>query len=141
MKRIVVLLLTTIVLFSSVGFSAFAAEIPETIVQPRWINTGTINYIFEFEDTKIGYAEISVTGQPGVNKIEGDVQIYRQDGSDWTWVAGDTKTITTGRTLLMSVEHTGISGKYYKAVFTMTVYKDGVGEEIVRTCYDTCPTP
>lgn len=140
MKRLVILLLTAIVLFSSVGFSTFAAVIPETIVQPRWVNTGTINYIFEFEDTKIGYAEIVVTGQPGVNKIVGDIQIYRQDGSSWTWVAGDTKTVNSS-VLPMSVEHTGISGKYYKAVFTMTVYKNGVGEEIVRTCYDTCPTP
>jgi hypothetical protein len=140
MRRIAILLLTAIVLFSFVGFSAFAAEIPETIVQPRWDNTLTINYIFEFEETHICYAEIAVTGQPGVNKIVGDVQIYRQDGSSWTWVAGDTKTVNSGA-ILMSVEHTGISGKYYKAVFTMTVYKNGVGEEIVRTCYDTCPTP
>lgn len=138
MKRIAILMLSVILLISAVGIPTFAAEATNTIIQPRWDNTGTIDYIFEFENTKIGYAEIAVCGQPGVNKIVGDVQIYRQDGSDWTWVAGDTETVNN-QNLLMSVQHTGISGKYYKAVFTMTVYKNGVGEEIVRTCYDTCP--
>ena len=138
MKRIAILMLSVILLISAVGIPTFAAEATNSIIQPRWDNTLTIDYIFEFEDTKIGYAEIAVTGQPGVNKIVGDVQIYRQDGSDWTWVAGDTQT-DYDRSFGMSVQHTGISGKYYKAVFTMTVYKNGGGEEIVRTCYDTCP--
>lgn len=138
MKRIAILVLTVALLTSCFSVTAFAAIPSDTVVQPRWDNTMAIDYVFEFEDTKICYAEIAVTGHTGVNKIVGDVQIYRQDGSSWTWVAGDTKTVN-GKSLLMSVQHTGISGKYYKAVFTMTVYKDGVGEEIVRTCYDQCP--
>lgn len=138
MKRIAVLLLAIALLTSCLGMTAFAAVPADTVIQPRWDNTMSINYVFEFEDTKICYAEIAVTGYMGVNKIVGDVQIYRQDGSSWTWVAGDTQT-DYDNSLAMSVQHTGTSGKYYKAVFTMTVYKDGVGEEIVRTCYDTCP--
>ena len=140
MKRIAILLLTIAILTSCWGIQSFASVPSDTIVQPRWANTAAIDYIFEFEETKICYAEIAVTGQPGVNKIVGDVQIYRQDGSGWTWVAGETKTVYT-QNILMSVEHTGISGKYYKAEFTMTVYKNGVSEVITETCYDTCPTP
>ena len=140
MKRIASLLLAVVLLTSCLGLQSFASVPADIVVQPRWDNTASIDYIFEFEDTKIGYAEIIVTGHIGVTKIEGDVQIYRQDGSDWTWVAGDTKTVNLS-VLTMSVQHTGTSGKYYKAVFTMTVYKNGVGEEITETCYDTCPTP
>ncbi len=140
MKRLAMLVLTIVLLTSCLGVHAFAALPADTVVQPRWDNTAAIDYIFEFESTKIGYAEIGVTGQMGVSKIEGDIQIYRQSGSSWIWVAGDTKTVNS-RVLSMSVETNGISGQYYKAVFTMTVYKNGVGEEIVRTCYDWCPTP
>lgn len=140
MKRIATLLLAVVLLTSCLGIQTFAFVPSETVVQPRWDNTMTIDYIFEFEETKIGYAEIAVCGQMGVNKIEGDIQIYRQDGSSWTWVAGDTKTVNS-QNLLMSVQVNGTSGKYYKAVFTMTVYKNGVGEKITETCYDTCPTP
>ena len=138
MKRIAILALTVALLVSCFGITAFAAVPSDTVIQPRWDNTMSIDYIFEFEDTKIGYAEIVVTGYMGVNKIVGDIQIYCQDGTDWTWVAGDTQTAYSN-VLPMSVEYTGTSGKYYKAEFTMTVYKNGVGEEIVRTCYDTCP--
>ena len=138
MKRIAILALTVALLVSCFGITAFAAVPSDTVIQPRWNNTMSIDYIFEFEDTKIGYAEIMVVGYMGVTKIVGDVQIYRQDGNDWTWVAGDTQTVN-GRSLAMSVQHTGTSGKYYKAEFTMTVYKNGVGEVITETCYDTCP--
>lgn len=138
MKRIAILVLTLALLTSCFGITAFAAIPSDTVVQPRWDNTLSIDYIFEFEDSKIGYAEIAVSGHTGVNKIVGDVQIYRQDGTSWTWVAGDTQT-KYSRSFAMSVQYTGTSGKYYKAEFTMTVYKNGVGEVITETCYDTCP--
>ena len=140
MKRIATLLLAVVLLTSCLGIQSFASVPADIVVQPRWDNTASIDYIFEFEETKIGYAEIIVTGHIGVTKIEGDVQIYRQDGSSWTWVAGDTQT-DYDSSFAMSVQVNGTSGKFYKAVFTMTVYKNGVAEEITETCYDTCPTP
>ena len=136
MKKLAVLLLSAILLTSFLGVSSFAAT--DSLIQPRWTNTGTINYGLVFEDSGYGSAEIAVTGKFGVTKIEGTITVYRQSGSDWIYVTSGS-SVANAQTFAMSVPVDGILGEYYKAEFTINVYKNGVCETITETYYANCP--
>ena len=136
MKKLAMLLLSAILLTSVLGLSSFATT--DSQVQPRWTNTGTINYGLVFEDSGYGSAEIAVTGKFGVNKIEGSTTIYRQSGSNWIYVTSGSD-VMYDQVFELSVPVNGILGEYYKAEFTINVYKNGVCETITRTSYANCP--
>jgi hypothetical protein len=138
MKKVSLLLVSTILMMFGLGVSSYAATSINATVEPRWSNTGSIDYYLDFDDSEIGYAELLVTGNVGVDQIVGEIEVYRQIGSTWLHVSGDTKTVNT-RSLAMSVYVPGISGENYKTVFTATVYKNGIPEVITRTSYTTCP--
>lgn len=134
MKRILVCILSVIMLLSCFPISAYAAT-PETVT-PLWDNTNSITTVFSFDGTS-GSAEANLIGRAGVTQITGTIEIYRQSGSSWIYVTEGTKTVYS-RSFLMSVPVTGIIGKYYRADFTFSVYKDGVEEVITETQYSTC---
>ena len=138
MKKLAILLLSAILLTSILGVSSFAATADNSLVQPRWTNTGTINYVLGFDATGHGSAEIAVTGKFGVNKIEGSATIYRQSGSNWIYVTSGSDA-ANDQVFELSVPVNGILGEYYKAEFTINVYKNGVCETITRTYYANCP--
>lgn len=139
MKKIAWILLTAILLTSFTCTTSFAATPSDSLIQPLWINTGTIDYMFKFPSTEHGYAEIAVVGQFGVNKIQGAITIYRQYGSDWIFVTSGSEFVDE-QTFLLSVPiDNGISGAYYKAHFVVQVFKNGVCETITEDAYATCP--
>lgn len=138
MKKIALLLLTAILLTSFMGISAFASTQPVVAAEPRLVNTMSVSYNITFDSAKAGAATLSVTGKSGVNKIVGEVKVYRQDGSSWEFVAEDTVTAEK-RTLTMSVPFDGESNEYYKAEYNITVYLNNVAEELSYTYYKTCP--
>lgn len=131
MKKAIVLLLSIILLACSLGSVAYASE-------PRWDNTARLVYGFEFDNSITGNATANVAGKIGTNKIECQIEIYRQSGSNWIYITGDTQTATNS-SLNMQLLITGTSGVYYKAEFTITVYRNGTSEVITRTVYATCP--
>ena len=138
MKKIAILLLTAILLTSLLGVSSFAATSSDSLIQPLWTNTGAIDYVLEFRENGSGYADIAVTGKFGVTKIEGTTTVYRQSGSDWIYVTSGSD-VANAQTFAMSVPVDGILGEYYKAEFTINVYKNGVCETITETYYANCP--
>ena len=126
-------------LASCLSVASFAA-LPDTgAVEPMWSNTGSLSYGLVFDDATIGYAEMSVNGKFGATRVTGTIEVYRQSGSDWIYVTGNSISVLD-RVLGMSVPVTGVSGCYCKAVFTATVYKDGTSETITFTDYATCPS-
>lgn len=138
MKKIAMLLLAAILLASFLGISSFAATSSDSLIQPRWTNTGAIDYVLKFFETGSGYANIIVTGKFGVTRIEGTITVYRQSGSDWIYVTSGSD-VANAQTFAMSVPVEGILGEYYKAEFTVNVYKNGVCETITDTYYANCP--
>ena len=136
MKKLAVLLLSAILLASFLGVSSFAAT--DSQIQPRWTNTAAIDYVLGFDETGYGTAEIVVAGKFGVTKIEGTTTVYRQSGSDWIYVTSGS-SVANAQTFAMSVPVNGILGEYYKAEFTINVYKNGVCETITETYYANCP--
>lgn len=81
---------------------------------------------------------MSVNGDFGVDRIEGEIMIYRST-SDGQWIPyrSVTKTMYTN---FFDVEVTFNCMTYvsYKAAFSATVYKNGVAETITNNLYDTC---
>ena len=131
MKKIVVLLSSIILFAFCLGSTIYAIE-------PRWNNTGSLAYVFEFDDSCTGNASASVTGKIGTSKIECKIEVYRQNGTEWIYVKGDTQTVNDG-SMNMELLVNGNSGQYYKAEFTFTVWRNGTSEVITFTDYATCP--
>jgi len=53
------------------------------------------------------------------------------------FVASDSDSVT-GDSMTLSVEFTGVSGGYYKSVFSVTVTRNGIEETETKTTYATC---
>ena len=131
MKKLVELVLTAILFTFCFGTAAYAVE-------PRWSNTGSITYGISFDNSTTGRAAIGVTGKIGTSRIECEIDVYRQVGSSWVYVTGGAEAVNDGA-LDFDVPITGISGAYYRADFTITVYRNGTAEVITRDYYKTCP--
>lgn len=113
---------------------AHAAAV-EPDVMPLWNNANNITLTLTFPD--YGYAEASVFGQPGVNKIVIDIYVYRQSGNSWIYVDEEHST-TYGMAAGLSCQFNATKGVYYRADYTFTVTKNNVDEVISKTQYDTC---
>ena len=131
MKKTAVLLLSVILFAFCFGTTSYAVE-------PRWSNTGSITYGIVFDASTSGHASIGVTGKIGTSRIECEIIVYRQVGTSWVYVTSDNDAIDDGA-LDFDVQFTGISGAYYKADYTVTVYRNGTAEVIELTDYETCP--
>ena len=114
---------------------ASAAAAGGTVVPFRQ-NTGSVSCKIGFSDDGYGYAEAYVMGHPTVNKIQGDVYVYRQVGSSWVYVGEAHKTVESC-SLILSCKFDPIDGAYYRADYTFVVTKGGVDEVITQTKYKT----
>lgn len=136
MKKIISIFMA---LFTLASFSVCinAAVIPETEILPLWENTSSVTNSIGFSGTQ-GTVSCTVHGDAGTT-VTGEVRVYRQTASGaWSFVGMDSGSSET-RLLNLVVDFTAKSGAYYKSVLTATVYKNGVGEEVTRTSYKTCP--
>ena len=135
MKKIIVIAMSVILLFSAMVMPISAAQADNEIAQPYWTNTNSINAEIVF-DEGIGYAEALLNGKFGSTKTYIDVIVYRQSGSDWIYVT-EKHASADSMSLGISCEFTPTIGTYYKAEYTFTVIKNGTGEVIKRDVYKT----
>lgn len=135
MKKIIVIAMTAILLFSAMAMPISAAQADNEIAQPYWTNTNSIDATILFIDG-IGYAEAALTGKFGSTATFIDVVVYRQSGSDWIYVT-ENHTSATIPTVAISCQFTPTLGTYYKAAYTFKVERNGVGEVVVRDVYKT----
>lgn len=137
MRKIIAYMLSVFLITLGCGMMSFANNQQQSI-EPRWNNAGSIDCAISFDENQSGYAWISVAGKFGVTQIEVSVTVSYQNGSNWTRIASQTKTVNDVD-LDMEVPVLGISDAYYKADFTITLYRNGTSETITQTCYATCP--
>ena len=76
-RKLIAFILTIVAILAIVPSMASAAAAGGTVV-PCWQNTGSVSCKIGFPDDGYGYAEAYVMGHPTVNKIQGDVYVYRQ---------------------------------------------------------------
>lgn len=136
MKKILSIVMALVMLVSF-GMTVNAVTVPESEIMPLWDNITTVSNSISFNGTK-GTASCEIYGDAGTT-VTAQIKVYRQTTSGaWSYVGGTSGSSET-RLLNLTVNFTGKSGYYYKSVLTTTVYKDGVGEDVTRTSYKTCP--
>ncbi|MBQ8310931.1 MAG: hypothetical protein IJX80_07965 [Clostridia bacterium] len=135
MKKIIIIAMCAIMLFSATVLPVGAAQVDEEVAQPYWTNTSHISAIMNFVDG-VGYADAALNGKFGSTETLIDVVVYRQSGSDWIYVAEEHAS-AEGMTVGISCEFTPTVGTYYKAEYTFTVYRNGTGEVVARDVYKT----
>ena len=134
-RKLIAFILMIVAILAIVPSMASAAAAGGTVV-PCWQNTGSVSCKIGFPDDGYGYAEAYVMGHPTVNKIQGDVYVYRQVGSSWVYVGEAHKTVESC-SLMLSCKFDPIDGAYYRADYTFVVTKGGVDEVITQTKYKT----
>lgn len=113
------------------------AAVVEPDVEPNWQNTAAINLTMVFPDDGYGYAEASVIGEVGVNKIVVDIYVYRQVGDSWVLV-GEQHETHYNSFALVSCRFNAFNRAYYKAHHIFTVTRNNTDEILSETQYRTC---
>ena len=137
-KKFCSLLLAVLSMCLFFSLPSYAALPDDNIVAPQWDNIAGVNSNLGF-GTNPASAFGTVVKKLASDWMEGTVTVYVNEGGDW-FVVSSAYNSTTGMTLAVNTEFVAIPGKEYKAVFNATVYKDGVGESVVKTVTKTCPS-
>ena len=135
MKKIIVIAMSVILLFSAMVMPISAAQADNEIAKPYWTHTNSINATIGFIDG-VGYAEAALNGKFGSTAVYIDVIVYRQSGGDWVYIT-EEHTNATGAAVAISCPFEITSGTYYKAEYTFTVHRNGTGEVVARDVYKT----
>jgi len=133
MKKIFSLFIAGIFLLSCC--IVIQAALPETI-EPLWDNIRNMDNPITFDGTE-GTARATLNGKSGTTEITGILKVYKETDRGWVFVASDSDSVT-GDSMTLSVEFTGVSGGYYKSVFSVTVTRNGVEETETKTTYAYC---
>ena len=138
MKKTILTLLALVMLLASVTVIPANAAVPDPgeIVAPMWDNTAMINIAMSFFEDGNGYAEGTVTGKSGVTSIVTDIVVYKKVGTYWIKIA-ENQTVTNGRSSGFYCQFPATPGVTYKALYVITVTKNGVDEVITKTKIDT----
>lgn len=133
MKKMLSLVIAGILLLSCcIGVGA---AVPE-IVTPMWDNINTMNNSINFSGTD-GVAQASVFGKSGTTAVSGTLEVYKQTTNGWEFVGSDSDSVS-GIYMSLQVAFDGEEGEYYKAVFKVSVTRNGVVEPETKTVYKTC---
>lgn len=133
MKKILSFVIAGILILSCcIGIQA---ALPET-VEPLWDNISSMKNTITFEGTE-GTARGTLRGEAGTTEMTGSLKVYKETDRGWVFVASDSDSVT-GDVMTLSVDFTGVSGGYYKSVFSVTVTRNGVEETETKTEYAYC---
>ena len=135
MKKIIVIAMSVILLFSAMVMPIDAAQAENEIAQPYWTNTNRIVADIGFIDG-VGYAEASLTGKFGSTRASIDVIVYEQVGEEWVYLT-EMHVTSESMSAMISCDFPITLGTNYKAEYMFTVVKNGTGEAIARIVYDT----
>ncbi|MBQ9805395.1 MAG: hypothetical protein IJW49_02645 [Clostridia bacterium] len=124
-KRVTAVFLA-LILACSFTLPTFAAQAPESGIEPLWAGILTMDLTFSFSNG-VGTATGSARKKSTASLISGLLIVYEQDGDDWIQVAEWSGSKTIG-TLAMGGNFDSVRGETYKAVFTVTAYVNGVAE-------------
>lgn len=135
MKRILTVVCAIILVSLRCGsiYSALPVD-----YSPQWNIISLMTSSITF-DEHAGNASAYINAKNGASKVEGTLTVYKQSGSSWVYIDSTSDSTTTRTYLTLSVDFTGISGVYYKSVFTVSVTRNGIVESETMYSYKTCP--
>ena len=135
MKKLLILAMSVVLLFSAMAMPISAAQPNDEIAQPYWTNTNAIDVHIVFSEGK-GYADGYVRGKFGTTMTQIYVVVYQQSGNDWIHIAED-HVLSNSISAAISCEFTPVLGATYKAEYSFFVSKDGTTEGVARDAYKT----
>lgn len=130
LKMLTIILMTALL---AIPISTQAEEIV-----PLLDNINTLDVDMNFDGTT-GYVAGGATRQTGVVRMEGTITLYEKINNQWSFV-DEWSGSTTRKTLGISGDFTAVSGREYKAVMTVTAYRnegtleETVSHDVIRTC-------
>ena len=133
MKKIITILLTMVLLCSSMIIPSYAAVIEEPEIMPLWDNIEVVTLDIAFSGTE-GNATGGTTKKDGVSSIEGTVVVYEIVDGELVYLNEAYKS-TTRYSVGVSCDFPAHVGGEYYAVFTVTAYRNGVGETFTMDSY------
>ena len=133
MKKIITILLTMVLLCSSMIIPSYAAVIEEPEIMPLWDNLDIVTLDIAFSGSE-GNASGASTKKDGVSLIEGTVVVYEKINGEWVYL-DEAYNSTTRYTVGVSCDFPAHVGGEYYAVFTVTAYRNGVGETFTMDSY------
>ena len=107
-------------------------------VVPLLDNINTMDVDMSFDGAN-GNVSGMATRQSGVVQMVGTITLYEKINNEWSFV-DEWSSTTTRKTLGISGDFIAVSGREYKAVMTVTAYRnEGTLEEtfshdVIRTC-------
>ena len=136
MKKLMsVLLAVAMVLTLSTGMVVSAVD--DSIISPCWDYMNRVEADVNFSGDS-GKATATVERIFGVTtKLEATLTLYKQDGSDWTYI--DSVSDSSTRALGLELSFNAESGATYKAVVNVTAYGNGGSETTEAEKIKTCP--
>ncbi len=132
--KVMAFIITLVTVLTAIPVSVAAAKV-ENEIMPLWDNMSSNTISLAFVDGR-GIAEATTVGRVGTTRIQIDVYVYRQVGSDWTYVTEDHEDVNR-RSWGITCEFIPIANAYYRADFTFTITKNGVDEVVYDSYYNT----
>ena len=126
-----------IIMACSLSIPAFASEVPEATVSPRWVSIANMHVDMGFVGTE-GSALGTARKQSTADSIVGTLYLYKWNGSTYEYITEASGWKTVG-TLGVGIEFEAESGVQYLAVWTVVAYTDDVGEAFTAEFLKTCP--
>ena len=125
-----------IIIACSLSIPAFASEVPEATVSPRWVSIANMDVDMTFVGTA-GNALGTARKQSTSESIVGTLTLYKWNGSTYEYITEASGWKTVG-TLSVSIDFEAESGVQYLAVWMVVAYTDDIGEahtmEYLLTC-------
>ena len=136
MIKTVISLFLAIIMLCSFAVPAFAAEVPETTISPRWTSIANMTVDMSFVGTS-GNTVGTARKQSTSSLIVGTLYLYKWNGSRYEYITEVSGSKTVG-TLSLSIDFVCEKGVQYKAVLTVVAYTNNIGEQETITYYETC---
>ena len=134
--KTVISLFLAIIMLCSFAVPAFAAEVPETTISPRWTSIANMTVDMSFVGTS-GNTVGTARKQSTSSLIVGTLYLYKWNGSRYEYITEVSGSKTVG-TLSLSIDFVCEKGVQYKAVLTVVAYTNNIGEQETITYYETC---
>lgn len=136
LTKAIISLSLAIIMLCSCAVPAFAAEIPEQTVSPRWTSISYMNVSMSFVGTS-GNTVGTARKQSTSSLIVGTLYLYKWNGSRYEYITEVSGSKTVG-TLSLSIDFVAERGVQYKAVLTVVAYTNNIGERETIEYFKTC---
>ena len=136
--KTIISLSLAIVMACSLSMPAFAVEIPEATVSPRWTSIAYMDVDMTFYENE-GNAVGTARKQSTADDIVGTLFLYKWNGSEYEYITEASNWRETPGTLAVSIDFEAESGVQYLAIWSVIAYTNDIGEEHTMEYLLTCP--